>query len=371
MTEYNETNAKMELVLFDMFAEHICRISRILDKPRGNGMIVGVGGSGKQSLTKLATFIGGLTSFSLQLTASYNVANLKEDMLNLYKKAGVKGENTVWLLTDSQIVDDTFLVYVNDFLSSGNLPDLFDLETKMDCINAVRNEVKAEGIVDTNDNCWEFFIDKVRTLLHVVFCMSPVGDKMRNWCRKFPALINCSVIDWVHSWPEDALRSVAMRFIKDVDFGKDETMVTRIADYMSFVHTQTVQMCTNYLTMERRYNYATPKSYLEFISLYKTLLEKKRGEIESEFNSLETGLQKLIQTEDDVGQLQIRLKEEAVYVKEKTESTEKLLITVGAETATVNESRAIATMENEKANIERAAATKVHAPSFGLALTVP
>ena len=204
-------------------------------------MLVGVGGSGKQSLTKLTSFIGKFNTFQLQLTGSYNVSNLKEDMLLLYKKAGVKSENMVWMLTDSQIVDETFLVYVNDFLSSGNIPDLFDLETKGDVINAIRNEVKAEGIVDTNQNVWEYFIDKVRSKLHIIFCMSPVGDKMRNWCRKFPALINCSVIDWVHSWPEDALRSVANRFIFSIDFGKtDPTLTNRIADHMAFVHTQAV-----------------------------------------------------------------------------------------------------------------------------------
>ena len=161
LREYNEVNAAMELVLFEMFMEHVVRISRIIEKPRGNCMLVGVGGSGKQSLTKLTSFIVGATNYSIQLTGSYNVTNLKEDMLALYIRAGSKSENIVWMLTDSQVVDEIFLVYVNDFLSSGFIPDLFDLETKNDMINAVRNEVKAEGIVDTNDNCWDFFLEKV------------------------------------------------------------------------------------------------------------------------------------------------------------------------------------------------------------------
>merc|ERR1719247_1054288 len=131
-------------------------------------MLVGVGGSGKQSLTKLASFIGRFTTFGIQLTGSYNVGNLKEDMLNLYMKTGCKGENYVWLLTDAQIVDDAFLVYVNDFLSSGNLPELFAPEDKSDAINAVRSEVKGEGLIDTNDVCWDYYIEKVRKKLHVV-----------------------------------------------------------------------------------------------------------------------------------------------------------------------------------------------------------
>ena len=53
----------MDLILFEMAIDHICRISRVLNQPRGNAMLIGVSGCGKQSLTKLSSFILESTHF--------------------------------------------------------------------------------------------------------------------------------------------------------------------------------------------------------------------------------------------------------------------------------------------------------------------
>jgi len=66
LDNYNELNSAMNLVLFEDAIMHVCRINRILELPRGNALLIGVGGSGKQSLSRLAGFISSLEVFQIQ-----------------------------------------------------------------------------------------------------------------------------------------------------------------------------------------------------------------------------------------------------------------------------------------------------------------
>ena len=74
LDEYNAENKEMRLVFFWDACDHVSRLARVLRQPRGNAMLVGVGGSGKQSLTRLAAFISSMQVFQLKLTASYGTS---------------------------------------------------------------------------------------------------------------------------------------------------------------------------------------------------------------------------------------------------------------------------------------------------------
>ena len=112
-------------------------------------------------LCRLASFICGYEVFQIAVSSSYGVADFKENLLALYTKAGVKGIPITFLMTDNQIVNEKFLVYINDLLSTGYIADLCTTEDKDTFCNSVRGELKQAGMVDTVENCWDFFIDKV------------------------------------------------------------------------------------------------------------------------------------------------------------------------------------------------------------------
>lgn len=119
--KFNEDNKvlKLELVLFTDALSHLMRISRLLCMDRGSALLVGVGGSGKQSLTRLAAYIAGAYTFQITITKTYNVANLFEDIKALYKIAGFKGQPVCFLFTDAEVKEEGFLEYINQILMTG------------------------------------------------------------------------------------------------------------------------------------------------------------------------------------------------------------------------------------------------------------
>ena len=214
---YNDTLGHMDLVLFEDAMSHVCRISRILEAPRGNALLIGVGGSGKQSLARLAAFISSLSVFQLNLRRDYGMLDLKKDLANLYLKVGVKNVPSMFLMSDAQVGSEDYLVLINDLLASGEIPDLFTADEVESICVSVKNEVKQSGMLDTKQNCWNFFVDKVRHNLKVVLCFSPIGPSLRARARKFPAIVNCTAIDWFHEWPSSALESVSFKFLSKLD----------------------------------------------------------------------------------------------------------------------------------------------------------
>lgn len=65
-----------------------------------------------------------------------------------------------------------------------------------------------------------------RNNLHIVLCMSPVGNAFRTRCRMFPSLVNCCTIDWFVEWPREALLGVSKSFFESIDLGSDEIKVS-------------------------------------------------------------------------------------------------------------------------------------------------
>lgn len=352
LAKYNtEFPAKrMELVLFNDALEHLLRINRLMEMPRGSGLLVGVGGSGKQSLTRLSSFISRAKCFQVTLTKQYNKNTFQEDIKTLYTSAGHQRKPTTFLFTESEIKDEVFLEYLNSVLLTGEIPGLFAKDEIMAITADLRNHFIKErhGHEDTQDNLKQFFIDKVRDNLHLMICMSPMNPKFAVRARKFPGIFSCPTIDWFLPWPADALVALSKAFIQNFPIECTPEVKEGLMIHMGMVHSMVTEICDEYFTKMRRRVFQTPKSYLSFIQNFTSLYQRKLAELKVKEGRVNLGLQKLIQGAKDVEDMKKVLAEEQIKLDVATRETNKMLASLEVSSAEAKrESDKVTTIKNK------------------------
>lgn len=141
---------------------------------------------------------------------------------------------------------------------------------------------------------YSLFCERVRNNLHVVLALSPVGGLLRVRMRMYPSIVNCTTIDWLNPWPEEALLTVARMNLENLEFeGLTKERKQSLAECCMYTHKTVENQCDKFFENLRRKIYITPKSYIDLINAYKDLLNKKYDELNNNKNKLSTGLFKL------------------------------------------------------------------------------
>ncbi|KAL4693863.1 hypothetical protein H8959_013128 [Pygathrix nigripes] len=201
---------------------------------------------------------------------------------------------------------------------------------------------------------FQYFISRVRQKLHIVLCMSPVGEAFRSRCRMFPSLVNCCTIDWFEQWPREALLSVSQTFFSQVNTG-NEDLKEKLPLMCMNVHLNVSSMAERYYSELRRRYYTTPTSYLELTNLYLSMLSEKRKQIISARDRVKNGLTKLLETNILVDKMKLDLSALEPILLIKSQDVEALMekLAVDQESAdqvrnTVQEDEATAKVKAEE-----------------------
>lgn len=144
--------------------------------------------------------------------------------------------------------------------------------------------VKAK-IVQTSEAMITFFMERARSNLHIIMCMSPIGEQFRTYIRQYPALVNNTTIDWFNAWPEKALHAVSNKYLLNTSLDvkineickggkRRESLIESTEDRLrvatagtfAFIHNSVSRMAEVMLLKVKRHCYVTPSNYLELVT---------------------------------------------------------------------------------------------------------
>ena len=328
---FYEEELNVPLVIFDSVLEHILRIDRVLKQPIGHLLLVGQSGVGKTTLSRFVAWMNDLTVFQIKAGRNYGVADFDADLRGIMKRAGCKGEKICFIFDESNVLGPAFLERMNALLASGEVPGLFEGDEYISLLNMAREHIVKEiKGVETEEEIYKAFIKGVQRNLHVVFTMNPLSPDFSNRAASSPALYNRCVIDWFGDWSREGLFQVAKKLTENADMRKEnfkkhdmskEEMHALIVDSITSYHMIIKDLNDKLAKNAKKFNYITPRDFLDFIKHFINLQKEKNDELTEQKTHINKGLQKIIQTEKTVNELKQSLAIKGKELDKKQEET--------------------------------------------------
>ncbi|KAI0639011.1 dynein heavy chain [Trametes polyzona] len=341
---FYEEELDVPLVLFNDVLDHVLRIDRVFRQVQGHLLLIGVSGSGKTTLSRFVAWMNGLSIFQIKVHNKYTGEDFDEDLRTVLRRAGCKGEKICFIMDESNVLDSGFLERMNTLLANAEVPGLFEGDEHSALMTACKEGSQRDGLMlDSHEELYRWFTQQVAKNLHVVFTMNPPENGLASRAATSPALFNRCVLDWFGDWSDQAFYQVGMEFTNTLDLDlpsynppamfpiayRDLSMPpthrAAVVNALVHVHQSMHQINQRLSRRQGRYNYVTPRHYLDFINHYVRLHNEKREELEEQQRHLHVGLDKLRETVEQVEELRKSLAIKRTQLEAKNaEANEKL-----------------------------------------------
>ncbi|KAK4574575.1 dynein heavy chain [Recurvomyces mirabilis] len=339
-----EEELDVPLVLFNDVLEHVLRIDRVFRQPQGHLILIGVSGSGKTTLSRFVAWMNGLSVFQIKVHGRYSSEDFDDDLRNVLRRCGCKGEKICFIMDESNVLDSGFLERMNTLLANGEVPGLFEGDEYATLMTACKEGAQRQGLLlDSQEELYKWFTQQIVRNLHVVFTMNPPTEGLSSKAATSPALFNRCVLNWFGDWSDQALYQVAYELTQSVDIEKatynapdslpieyDELEMPlshrdAIVNSMVHAHHSLRGFNNRMLKQQGKTTYLTPRQFLDFVSQFVKLYNEKRDDLEEQQRHLNVGLDKLRETVDKVSELKRSLAEKKSELETKDiEAGEKL-----------------------------------------------
>ncbi|SCO60367.1 dynein heavy chain, putative [Plasmodium berghei] len=211
LNEYNNFY-NLNIVLFNDAIKHICKLIRIIDNLKSDALLLD--------------------------------NDIKKYLQNIFHRCVMKNEDIILFLKESKI-HDNFFIYINEYMCTNNIIDLYTKEEKDCVINNIRNIAKSENIKETDNDIFDYYIKKVNENLHFILCFSPTSNNFRDKANNFQCILNNTMIDIYDNWEADSLMCVGKNYVNNIYMNINTGDIILNQDYINLKNQNTAQLNTD------------------------------------------------------------------------------------------------------------------------------
>ncbi|OLL22334.1 Dynein heavy chain, cytoplasmic [Neolecta irregularis DAH-3] len=339
-----EEELDVPLVLFNDVLDHVLRIDRVFRQPQGHLILIGVSGSGKTTLSRFVAWMNGLKTFQIKVHNKYSALDFDEDLRDVLRRAGCKGEKICFIMDESNVLDTGFLERMNTLLANAEVPGLFEGDELTTLMSSCKENAQRAGLLlDSPEELYRWFTQQIVKNLHVVFTMNPPEGGLSSKAATSPALFNRCVLNWFGDWSEQAFFQVGSEFTQTLDLDvasyqppshfqscyselpNPPTHRQAVVNAMIYIHSSMHEINVKLRKSHNVVTFLTPRHYLDFVDHYVKLYNEKREDLEEQQRHLNVGLEKLQDTVLKVNDLRKDLAQKQRELEKKSaEANEKL-----------------------------------------------
>ncbi|KAL9078918.1 MAG: hypothetical protein Q9157_002174 [Trypethelium eluteriae] len=339
-----EEEVDVPLILFNDVLEHVLRIDRVFRQPQGHLILIGVSGSGKTTLSRFVAWMNGLKVFQIKVHGKYSSEDFDDDLRNVLRACGTKGEKICFIMDESNVLDSGFLERMNTLLANAEVPGLFEGDEFASLMTQCKEGAQRQGLLlDSQEELYRWFTQQIVKNLHVVFTMNPPKEGLSSKAATSPALFNRCVLNWFGDWSDQALFQVGKELTQNVDLDRPNFVTPdtiplayrdlavppshrdAVINAMVYMHYSLHTFNDRLHKQQGKSTFLTPRHFLDFVDQFVKLYGEKREELEDQQRHLNIGLEKLRETVDKVSDLRKSLAEKKTQLEGKDkEANEKL-----------------------------------------------
>ena len=301
----------MEVMLFKYSMENICKICRVLCQPSGNILLLGEGGSGRETSARVAAILKEATIFSPPVSPSFTFIHWRAEMKTLLKAAGLDGKCSVLFLTMETLNVKEFMRDINMLLTNGSIDGLFSVDERYEITEQVHQylkSMKAEGEKElTPSELYTKFLERSMENFHMVVKVPSDTNDMRNLCRTYPEFLAKSVVCHFPEWPDDALMKSAEMIFEDLSVSREERKA--IIQCGKDFYQQAKKVAAEVNKKHGHRIEVSPASYVTFIKFFRTLFQNTQTTQNSQKKQYEDVLKKYEAIQAEIAELESELVE--------------------------------------------------------------